>query len=78
MVARRVKGGFRLFSKKGKALGPVRRTKKATQKDERRVQFFVNLQKSRGGRGSLRSKVRMKSLTRNRRKRGRSSRGSRR
>ena len=64
LVIRPVSGGFRLLSKTtGKPLGPVRSSKKIVrERDERRVRFFVNLEKSKGGKGSLRSKVRKKSL----------------
>ena len=64
LVIRPVSGGFRLFSKStGKPLGPVRSSKAAVfSKDERRVNFFKNLAKSKGGKGSLRSKVRKTSL----------------
>ena len=64
LVVRQVSGGFRLFSRtSGKPLGPVRSSKDAVlSKDEKRVKFFVNLGKSKGGKGSLRAKVRKKSL----------------
>lgn len=64
MSIRKVDGGFRLFSRSsGKPLGPVRSSRQAVaERDEKRVQFFKNIGKSRGGKGSLRAKVRKKSL----------------
>lgn len=64
MTIRRSGGGFRLHSRTtGKPLGPVRKSRQEVmEKDEKRVQFFKNIKKSRGGPGSLRSKVKKKSL----------------
>lgn len=63
-MVKKVQGGYQLHSKTtGKPLGPVRKSKaEATQKDEKRVQFFKNLKKSRGGPGSLAAKVKNKAL----------------
>lgn len=66
MTIRRANGGFRLTSKKtGRNLGTFP-TKAAAQKRENQVTFFKNLAKSSGGPGSLRSKVRKKSLLKRR------------
>jgi hypothetical protein len=57
--------GYRLFSKSkpGRALGPVRASAdEVKDKDEKRVQFFKNLKASKGGPGSLKAKVKNKSL----------------
>lgn len=63
-MIRKVKGGYRLFStSNGRPLGPVRNSpEEAKQKDEARVRFFVNLEHSSGGPGSLKAKVKKKSL----------------
>tara|TARA_R100000049_G_C1875123_1_gene33466 strand:- start:88 stop:288 length:201 start_codon:yes stop_codon:yes gene_type:complete len=64
-VIQAVNGGFRLFSKSkpSRALGPVRRSKEeVAAKDEKRVTFFKNLAYSSGGPGSLKAKVKKKSL----------------
>lgn len=63
-MIRKEGGGYRLHSKTtGKPLGPVRRSaEEVADKDEKRVQFFRNLKKSKGGKGSLRAKVKKKSL----------------
>jgi hypothetical protein len=39
MTVRRVKGGYRLYSKKGKNLGTFK-TKAAAKKHEREIQYF--------------------------------------
>jgi hypothetical protein len=63
-VIRKSGSGYRLFSKTtGKPLGPVRSSKEEVMdRDEKRVQFFKNLGRSKGGKGSLKAKVRKKSL----------------
>ena len=64
-MIRKVDGGYRLFSKSkpSRPLGPVRSSKaEVADRDEKRVQFFKNLHASRGGPGSLKAKVRKKSL----------------
>lgn len=64
-MIRKVEGGYRLFSKSkpSRPLGPVRSSaQEVADRDEKRVEFFKNLGKSKGGPGSLRSKVRKKSL----------------
>ena len=64
-MIRKEGSGFRLYSKSkpSRALGPVRSSKdEVTSRDEKRVQFFKNLKHSRGGKGSLKAKVRKKSL----------------
>ena len=62
-MIRKEGSGYRLYSQSsGKPLGPVRGSEQeVADKDEKRVQFF-NLSASKGGPGSLRSKVRNKSL----------------
>lgn len=44
MTIRKVKGGFRLVSKKGKSLGTFK-TRAGAKKRERQVQFFKHLKK---------------------------------
>lgn len=64
MTIRKSGGGFRLHSKTtGRPLGPVRSSREEVMsKDEKRVAFFRSLRKSKGGKGSLRAKVKKKSL----------------
>jgi len=58
----KVKGGFRVVSKTtGKNLGTFT-TRAAAEKREKQISFFRNAGKSRGGPGSLRAKVRKKSI----------------
>ena len=52
---------FRLVSKKGRNLGTFN-TRAEAEAREKQVQFFKNQKKSSGGPGSLRRKVRKKSL----------------
>jgi len=61
MTIKPVGGKFRLVSKKGRNLGTFD-TRKGAEAREKQVHFFKNLAKSSGGPGSLRSKVRKKSL----------------
>ena len=61
MTIRKVGSGHRLVSKKGRNLGTFS-TREGAEKRERQVQMFKNLKKSSGGPGSLRSKIRKKSL----------------
>lgn len=46
MTIRRVKGGFRLLSKRGKNMGTFR-TKSGAERRERQVEFFKQRQKRR-------------------------------
>ena len=54
---------FRLVSHTGKNLGTYSSLQEA-EKREAQVRFFANLHKSKGGPGSLKAKVRKKSLLR--------------
>jgi len=61
-MIRKVKGGWRLISRTtGRNLGTFK-TRAAALEREKQIQFFRNLAKSRGGKGSLATKVRKKSL----------------
>ena len=66
MTIRKVNGKFRLVSRKGRDLGTFSSRAEA-EKREKQVVFFKNLRKSSGGKGSLRSKVRKKSLLKRKR-----------
>ena len=58
----KVKDGYRLSSKTtGRNLG-VFKTKKEAEKREKQVIFFRNLAKSKGGKGSLKSKIKNKKV----------------
>ena len=55
-MIRKVGSQFRLVSHTGKNLGTFK-TKAEAQKREKQVTFFKNIEKSKGGPGSLRAKV---------------------
>ena len=62
MVIRKVGGEWKLESQKtGRNLGTYGSKAGAVHR-EKQVEFFKNLKKSKGGKGSLRSKVKKKSL----------------
>ncbi len=49
MTARKVKGGYRLYSKKGRNLGTFK-TKAGVKKREKQVKMFKHMKKRRRGR----------------------------
>ena len=60
MTIRKAGSEHELVSRKGRVLG--RGTREEMEKREQQVKFFKNLKKSSGGPGSLKAKVRKKSL----------------
>lgn len=58
---RKLGSRYRLVSSKGRNLGTFKSRAQAERR-EKQVTFFRNLKKSRGGPGSLRAKVRKRSL----------------